>query len=66
MNKIYFSLILLLTISSGFAQTNEELQQMADADQEERFNGTDWKIRNKQLKFLHINKSIDYQLIKGV
>ncbi|WP_283641690.1 hypothetical protein [Mesonia mobilis] len=41
MNKIYFSLILLLTISSGFAQTNEELQQMADADQEERFNGTD-------------------------
>ena len=47
MNKIYFSLILLLTISSGFAQTNEELQQMADADQEERFNGTDWKIRNK-------------------
>ncbi|WBL25843.1 tetratricopeptide repeat protein [Zunongwangia sp. HGR-M22] len=42
MNKIFFSLILLVTISSGFAQNNPELQKMADADQEERFSGEDW------------------------
>ena len=42
MNKIFFSLIVLVTISNGFAQTNPELQKMADADQQDRFSGENW------------------------
>ena len=49
MNNIYFSLILLVVISSGFAQTNPELQKMADADQSERMSGNiNWVELNKK------------------
>lgn len=49
MNNIYFSLILLVVISSGFAQTNPELQKMADADQSERMSGNiNWVVLNKK------------------
>lgn len=49
MNKIFFSLIVLVTISNGFAQTNSELQKMADADQSERMSGNiNWVELNKK------------------
>ena len=49
MNKIFFSLIVLVTISNGFAQTNPELQKMADADQSERMSGNiNWVVLNKK------------------
>tara|TARA_B100000678_G_scaffold141875_1_gene118259 strand:- start:26205 stop:27137 length:933 start_codon:yes stop_codon:yes gene_type:complete len=59
MNKIYISLILLLTmISSGFAQTNPELQKMADADQQDRFSGENWDtvMKNDSIRLAKATK----------
>ncbi|PKD21523.1 tetratricopeptide repeat protein [Salegentibacter salinarum] len=46
--RYFYSIILcsLFIFNSVNAQNNEELQKMADADQEERMSGTDWKTIN--------------------